>query len=406
MPPIILTFSDWYLPGSKGGGAVTALVNLIELLGDDYDFRVVTRNRDLGDACPYQDLPAGQWTCTGKARVLYTGRITPWGLLRRVREVGPAVIYLNSFFSRFTIQTLLLRRLRLLPRASVILAPRGELFPAALAIKARRKRMYRRIVSMLRLWRDVIWQASSALEREHIASVLRCHGGEDQATVVLSTDVPDSGLAHVPPGGHRPEKRPGRLSLLFLSRIGPQKNLLFLLELLNSLEGEIKLDLYGPVDDAAFWDKCQQRIRELPLNIRVAYRGPVASDRVMQVFGAHHFQILPTLGENFGYAILEALASGCPVMTSDRTPWRDLERLGAGWDLPLEARDRWIAALKSCVEMGQGAYQQMSRRARAFFEEWTSTAPFRAEAINLFQFALAWGLRSEEQTYRDSLKQV
>jgi glycosyltransferase involved in cell wall biosynthesis len=388
MRPRVVAFSDWYLPGSKGGGAVTALANLIELLGDEYDFYVITRNRDWGDVRPYQTVPSELWTGNGKAQMFYTARVTPGNLLRRIRETRPEVIYCNSFFSRFTIWTLLSRRLGLLGRVAVILAPRGEFFPSALKIKSGRKRIYWRIASMLGLWRGVIWQACSALEQEHTASVLQGHGGS-QATIVLSPDVPDLKLASAPGFGGGREKLPGAVRLVFLSRIGPQKNLFFLLDSLSALEGEIQLDLFGPVDDPSYWELCQRKIRELPGNIRVKYHGPVASNQVMEVFGAHHFQVLPTLSENFGYVILEALAAGCPVMTSDRTPWRDLEREGAGWDLPLEDRDGWIAALKSCVAMDQHEYEQMSRRARAFFERWVSTAPYREDAVKLFQVALA-----------------
>jgi hypothetical protein len=60
MPPRILVFSDSCLPGSKGGGAVSALASLVELLGDDYDSRVMTRNRDLKEACLYEAFSGEQ----------------------------------------------------------------------------------------------------------------------------------------------------------------------------------------------------------------------------------------------------------------------------------------------------------------------------------------------------------
>jgi glycosyltransferase involved in cell wall biosynthesis len=62
---------------------------------------------------------------------------------------------------------------------------------------------------------------------------------------------------------------------------------------------------------------------------------------VVQELAAHDLFFLPTRGENFGHAIYEALASGIPVLISDRTPWRNLESLGVGWDLPLNAPDKF-----------------------------------------------------------------
>ena len=55
--------------------------------------------------------------------------------------------------------------------------------------------------------------------------------------------------------------------------------------------------------------------------------------------------LLPTRGENFGHAIFDALEVGLPVLISDQTPWRDLERIGAGWSLPLADPDRFAATI-------------------------------------------------------------
>ena len=43
-------------------------------------------------------------------------------------------------------------------------------------------------------------------------------------------------------------------------------------------------------------------------------------------------------------------------MTSDRTPWRDLEAKHAGWDLPLGDPTRFITVLQQLVDMDQAAY--------------------------------------------------
>jgi hypothetical protein len=47
---------------------------------------------------------------------------------------------------------------------------------------------------------------------------------------------------------------------------------------------------------------------------------------------------------------VEAWSAGCPVLVSDRTPWRALAADGVGWDVPLE-RARWVAALVRCAAM-------------------------------------------------------
>ena len=53
------------------------------------------------------------------------------------------------------------------------------------------------------------------------------------------------------------------------------------------------------------------------------------------MLGKHHVFLFPTLGENFGQVILEAMTAGCAILISDATPWRGLQEKGYGWELPL-----------------------------------------------------------------------
>jgi glycosyltransferase involved in cell wall biosynthesis len=75
---------------------------------------------------------------------------------------------------------------------------------------------------------------------------------------------------------------------------------------------------------------------------------------------------MPTLGENFGHVFLEALAAGCPLIISDRTPWLRLDQKGIGWDLPLDKSDEWIEKLNLCIELDQLSYSHLSNNARQF----------------------------------------
>ena len=67
--PVILATIDYYLPGYKGGGPLQALANMVSRLGDTWEFKIVTRDRDLGDASAYPGVPEGCWYRVGKAEV-------------------------------------------------------------------------------------------------------------------------------------------------------------------------------------------------------------------------------------------------------------------------------------------------------------------------------------------------
>jgi hypothetical protein len=126
----VLIFADWYLPGFKAGGPIQSIANMVEALGDDFHFKVITRDRDWLQATPYPGTTPGIWQPVGKAQVIYLTPqdLSPEVFSKVIRTAEPDVLYLNSLFSpRFCILPLILRRIGRITSVPVILAPRGEL---------------------------------------------------------------------------------------------------------------------------------------------------------------------------------------------------------------------------------------------------------------------------------------
>ncbi|HEX8321745.1 glycosyltransferase family 4 protein [Longimicrobium sp.] len=406
MPITVLALVDYYLPGYKAGGPLRTLANMVEQLAGSVRFRVVTRDRDCGDDQPYPGVPAGAWQEVGGAQVLYLapGQLGPAGLRRAL--AGPYdVLYLNSLFSpRLTLAPLLLRRAGGIPRRPVVLAPRGELHPGAMgtgswgralprAVDARfpsprnlKKRGYIATARGLGLLDGVVWQASSEEER---ADILR-HAGPG-ATVRVA---PDLSAAPVPvASAGRAEKRAGELRAAFLSRIAPKKNLDGALRMLRGVRGRVRLDVYGPVEDGAYWDGCQALIAGLPPGVSVHHHGSVAHERVPAVLAESDVLLFPTHGENFGHVIVEAMVQGCPVLISDQTPWRGLEARRAGWDLPLDGPEAFTRALQRLADMDAQEHGGW-RAGAAEFGRQRSVDPGAVAANRaLFEYASSLGAR-------------
>lgn len=174
-PPRILVFVDYFLPGFRAGGPIRTIANMIAHLGDTFAFRVVTRDRDLGDEVPYSSVQVDSWNVVGNTEVFYASpandRLS--GLMRLMRQTPHDLVYLNSYFSwRSAGLPLLLRWLGIVPCRPVVLAPRGEFSPGALALKAGKKRLYIGLAGWLGLYRQVCWQASSEQEAEDIRRAL------------------------------------------------------------------------------------------------------------------------------------------------------------------------------------------------------------------------------------------
>ncbi len=176
--PTILVLNGHYLPAFKAGGPVRSIANLIEAMGDEFDFRVICADRDLGDGEPYREIARDRWISVGRTPVHYTfpGLQSLSGLAHIVRETPHDILYLNSFFSpRFTIRPLVARRLGLIPSRPLVIAPRGEFSSGALALKAAKKQAWIGIGGRLGLFSDVTWQASSEHEADDIRAALPKH---------------------------------------------------------------------------------------------------------------------------------------------------------------------------------------------------------------------------------------
>lgn len=378
----ILTCLDYYIPGYKSGGPLRTVSNMVEQMGNNIEFWIVTRDRDATDKKTYPSISVNTWNDVDQAKVYYAspGNLSLISLHRLAEAVIPDALYLNSFFSPLTIRWLILRKMRAMAEVPVVIAPRGELSQGALALKSKKKRLYIAAVQKLGLYDGMLWQASSPLEADEILSLF------PRAAVQVAPDVP----ALVPSGRNAPNtKEPKSAKFIFLSRISPKKNLFFLLKQLGSLSGEIELSIVGPVRDADYWRSCQEVIQKLPNNVQVNVIGSVPHDEVHSVLTQHHFFVLPTLGENFGHAVLEAMGAGTPVLISDQTPWQHLPEKGAGWDIALDNRDRWQEVMQHCVDMTQREYTQFSESAYAFAVQWSSDNDILRANYELFEKAVS-----------------
>lgn len=368
MKKTVFVLNDHYLPGYKAGGPIRTISNIVSRLSDHIDFKVITGDRDLGDTKPYPEITADVWLRGEHSEVLYLspGLRSTIQLCRVLITSHYDTLYLNSLFSRkFTMLPLLLFWLKLTPCRQVVVASRGSCATSALDIKQLRKSLFLKIARSIGLFKGIVWHASSEHEA---ADIIALFGRSSDvftvtAPVVIAPDMPaltldNSIITRV--------KLPGAVRIIFLGRIAKMKNLDFALSLLHDLKGEVVFDIYGPSEDKLYWEECTKLIDTLPPNIKVHYCGVVEHDNVNGIFKNYHLLLLPTLGENFGHVILESLVNGCPVIISNRTPWRNLEKEGVGWDLPLEHAALFSEALQRCVEMSQSDYDTLSEQSRTF----------------------------------------
>ncbi len=345
--PVVLVTLGNYLPGYKAGGIIRTVTNTVDHLCDEFEFRILTSDRDLGDDRAYPGVELNQWQQVGNALVYYvppTGH-TMRNLAAIVKSVPTNVLYLNSFFDPFTVKLLACVRAGTIPPKRLIVAPRGEFAWASLRQKYPKKLGFILAARSIGLYRHVVWHASSEFEGHDIMKVMKV----DRAAIHVAFDFalkkpPSTAANDEPPA---PAAADGALKLIFLSRVAREKNLDYALRLLRHVRSEVVFDIYGPTADPAYWQECQNLIGQLPTNVVARYRGMVDADRVVQVFSEYDLFLFPTGGEAYGQVIAEALIAGTPVLASRESAWRDLANDRLGWDIDLTQPEAFVEKIEA-----------------------------------------------------------
>jgi glycosyltransferase involved in cell wall biosynthesis len=366
----VLVFTDWYLPGFRAGGPVTSIANIVQQFRGEIDFRILTTNCEYGMTQPYEGVPYDRWVDRGEnLRVFYTSAAR-----RGIASLRAAALsadcdtwYITGVYSlRFSILPLLFARR--VPGLRVVVAPRGMLSAHAIGVKRLKKQVFLTVARIVQLYKGVVFQATNSREAEDIAA----HFPRNE--VILAPNLPRP----VTTGGPMSvKKEAGSLKLVFVGRVAPEKNTLGAVKaLLDFARGkeliyknstkQIELRIYGQIYNEAYWSSCQEVIAQLPENISVKQMGAISPELLPQAIGEAHFLLLPSAGENYGHAIVEALTCGRPVIISDQTPWNGVEAARAGWAIRLEEPERFAGVVAECVQMGQGEYEQWCRAAFEF----------------------------------------
>jgi glycosyltransferase involved in cell wall biosynthesis len=368
--PTVLTFTRYFAPGYKAGGPVRTLDNLVEFLGSDVDFYIVTTDRDMGDLSPYSGVLPLEWTAYKNAYVYYMspGMIDVSRLAEIIRSVKPDMIYLNSFFDeRFTQRVLIGRRLKSFDDPETVVAPRGEFSKGALSIKYFKKRLYIAGARILGLYRGITWQATTEREAQEIRAAFS-PARHQRIEVVGNLAMPKLSWL-----GNRKRDR-GRVSqeelrVCFLSRVSPKKNLEFALRALAAVRCKVKFSIYGPVEVEAYFARCKRWVEYLPSNVEVEFVGPIPNDEVRCRLSQHDVFLFPTRGENYGHVIVEALASGLFTIISDQTPWGNLDQAGVGIALPLSDVTRYTEVVETCAQWPESKWSDVRKKAVSYAEE-------------------------------------
>ena len=226
------------------------------------------------------------------------------------------VVHLTATYSFPTLPTLFFCRVLNKP---LVWSHRGAILGSyewAGAPRKRLKRVWEWLCNTLIRPGRVVAHVTS--ERERTAAQARIPAAKP-VVVPNGVDIPDS----LPDRDWQPG---GRLRLMYLGRLSPEKGIENLLHALRELDNpSISLTVYGtgPADYVA---RVRRVAEDLPIaDGTVSFAGHVDGDVKTQAFHSADLCVVPSFSENFCLVVAEALAHGVPVVASRGTPWNRVE---------------------------------------------------------------------------------
>jgi glycosyltransferase involved in cell wall biosynthesis len=160
-----------------------------------------------------------------------------------------------------------------------------------------------------------------------------------------------------------------RTVVLFLSRLSKQKGLDMLVlawDCIMKKHPEAFLVIGGP-DYLGYSDVVRGLVQKSAFSDSVLFTGNVVGRKKLALYSRADLFVLPSYSENFGNVVAEALACGVPVVTTQATPWSELEKYNCGRWVPVH-QDAILAALSELINMSSKERKEMGRRGKDFVE--------------------------------------
>jgi len=309
----------------------------IQILTLNYDEGI---RRRLFDAAERTDV-------SGNLSIKYLPRgIRKYFQLFKILRAPHGTLVIHCLFDyRLALPAMMIERFLFRSKRKIFHFPHGIFLDAVFSQKRLKKVALCGLLDLVGISNFIVHVASSFQEAEDIRRAFRT----PQEIVVRPHfgQLPDA-VAHA----QLAPKKSGEVRICFAGRVARQKNLLEGIEILSAVRVPCEYDIYGVVEDRTYYEECLAKIAELPKHVTVRFLGLIPPHELKARLPSYHLFFFPTLGENFGHAILDALACGVPALISDRTPWNDLEKFGAGWAFKLDNHQKFVEIIEKVYWAG------------------------------------------------------
>jgi glycosyltransferase involved in cell wall biosynthesis len=352
-----------YKPAYRAGGPILSVAALAEgLVARGHRVVVFTSNSNVDEDL---DVPTDCPTLLDGVEVWYFRRSEPLRLLPFLPymsrssgyvycgKLGAAVrarigeFDLVHLHMPFVYPTYAVGRAALRSRKPIFYHQRGNYDPERLRFRSVKKRAYIACVERPLMRNAAMLVALTEAERDSYLALglrTRCR--------IVPNGIDADAYSSAPTGEFASRFHVGadRLVLLYLARLHPFKGADLLLDAFLRIAGEHPraVLVFAGHDEWGMESGFRARAEAAGVGGRVLFPGLVSGTLKLDLLARADLLCLPSWGEGFSMAILEALASRTPVLISPGCHFPEVESWGAGWVVERTA-ERWAEALRAIL---------------------------------------------------------
>lgn len=184
--------------------------------------------------------------------------------------------------------------------------------------------------------------------------------------------------------------------ILFLSRIHEKKGIEFLINAWEQLRA--KYPTWNVViagnGEESYIHRLNEIIKSKSLRDCVEIIPPVFGEDKRRLYCESSLFVLPSYSENFGMVIAEAMSCGVPVITTNGTPWQELNEIKLGWciDLSLE---KLITSISKAIELGQDSLFRMGQECSKHIRDTYQYTEVAAKNKAVYEWILNGGVKPD-----------
>ena len=124
-----------------------------------------------------------------------------------------------------------------------------------------------------------------------------------------------------------------------------------------------------PLNKKIIGKECLNVISKMPENVKVNYCGYLDNNLLKKIMGKYDLFFFPTLSENFGHVIAEALSENCHVLISDNTPWNDINLQKFGRAFSLNNKEKFVDYIEQIASLSEQEIQQQRIYIKPYWDE-------------------------------------